>query len=119
MKPGDIVLAELPQRNDFKARPALLLKMAPPYGDFVLCGITTLLQNFEADLDEIIASSDADFSSSGLKQTSLVRSAYLVTLVPEDILGELGEIAPERLARIQRNLARFLELPEQSPKRNL
>ncbi|HEX8465983.1 MAG TPA: type II toxin-antitoxin system PemK/MazF family toxin [Abditibacterium sp.] len=111
MKPGDVVLAELPQRNDFKARPALLLKIAPPYGDFILCGITTQLQNIVTGVDEIIDSSDADFSRSGLKQTSLVRAAYLVTLVPEDVLGKLGEVAPERLARIQRNLARFLESP--------
>lgn len=109
MKPGDVVLAELPQRNDFKARPALLLKIAPPYGDFVLCGITTQLRNIVAEVDELIESTDADFPQSGLKQTSLVRAAYLVTLMPEDILGKLGEIAPERLARIQHNLARFLE----------
>lgn len=109
MKPGDIVLAELPQLNDFKARPALLLKIAPPYGDFVLCGITTQLQNLVVGVDELIESTDADFPKSGLKQSSLVRAAYLVTLVPEDVIGKLGNIAPERLARIQHNLARFLE----------
>lgn len=113
MKPGDVVLAELPQRNDFKLRPALLLKIAPPYGDFILCGITTQLQNSAVGVDELINSTDADFARSGLKQTSLVRAAFLVTLVPEDVAGKLGEIAPERLARIQRNLARFLETPKQ------
>jgi mRNA interferase MazF len=111
VKPGDVVLAELPQRNDFKLRPALLIKIAPPYGDFILCGITTQLQNNVADVDELIGSTDPDFVQSGLKQTSLVRAAFLVTLVPEDIVGKLGEIAPERLARIQHNLARFIENP--------
>lgn len=109
MKPGDIVLAEVPQRNDFKLRPALLLKIAPPYGDFILCGITTQLQNSVADLDELIESTDADFARSGLKQTSLARAAFLVTPAPEDVVGKLGEIAPARLALIQHNLARFLE----------
>jgi len=109
VKPGDVVLAELPQSNDFKLRPALLLKIAPPYGDFILCGITTQLQNSVADLDELIESTDADFARNGLKQTSLARAAFLVTLVAEDVVGKLGEIAPERLARIQHNLARFLE----------
>lgn len=109
MKPGKVVLAELPQRNDFKLRPALLLQIAPPYSDFILCSITTQLQSRVADVDELIESSDADFARSGLKQTSLVRAAFLVTLAPEDVAGKLGEIAPERLARIQHNLARFLE----------
>ena len=109
MKPGDIVLAELPQRNDFKLRPALLLKVAPPYGDFILCGITTQLQNGVAGVDERIESSDADFVRSGLKHSSLVRAAFLITLVPEDVVGKLGEIAPERSARLQHNLALFLE----------
>ncbi len=109
MKPGDVVLAEFPQRNDFKVRPALILKVAPPYDDFVLCGITTQLQNIVAGVDDLIQSTDADFRKSGLKETSLVRVAFLVTLMPEEVIGKLGEIAPERSARIQTNLARFFE----------
>ena len=109
MKPGDIVLGEFPQRNDFKVRPALILKLAPPYDDLVLCGITTQLQNSVAGLDELIQVSDADFRATGLRETSLVRVAYLITLMPEEVIGQLGQIAPERLARIQSNLARFLK----------
>ncbi len=36
MQIGDIVLAELPQKNDFKLRPALLLAVLPPFNDWLL-----------------------------------------------------------------------------------
>jgi len=108
VKAGDVVLGEFPQRNDTKVRPALIVQVAPPYDDFVLCGITTQLRNQVAGVDELIEATDADSRATGLRETSLVRVAYLVTIIPEEVMGKLGEISPERLARIRSKLARFV-----------
>jgi hypothetical protein len=41
-----------------KNRPVLLLREMPKYGDFLVCGISTQLQQFIPDFDEIIRSID-------------------------------------------------------------
>ena len=109
MKAGDVVLCEFVQVNDFKARPALILKIVPPYDDFLVCAISTQLQNQVEGVDEIIEIKDADFTRTGLKATSLVRVTMVQTLMREEIFGKMGEISPRRLERICRNLARFIE----------
>lgn len=52
MKQGDIVLTPLPQANgQVKNRPALFLRVMPPFNDALVCGISTQLRqqlpNFE------------------------------------------------------------------------
>lgn len=42
MKPGDVLLANLPQADGLtKDRPVLCLCSAPPFQDLLVCGITT------------------------------------------------------------------------------
>jgi hypothetical protein len=78
MRPGDVLLANLPQADGrTKDRPVLCLRSVPPFGDLLVCGITTQLSNRVEDLDEIVAVKDVDFRTTGLKATSLVRVAFL------------------------------------------
>ena len=45
MKEGDVVLTSFAQADGAKKnRPALLLCELPPFGDFLVCGISTQLQ---------------------------------------------------------------------------
>ena len=62
---GDIALASLPQADGLiKQRPALLLRQMPPFGDWLVCGISTQLRQQVADLDEVKPSSQAARRSS-------------------------------------------------------
>ena len=112
---GDIALASLPQADGFiKPRPALLLRRMPPFGDWLVCGISTQLHQRVADLDEIIAPSDLDFSGSGLKAASVIRLGFLATLPPQRFQGVMGSVSPERHLRLLQRLSDFLKPSEEA-----
>jgi len=47
------------------ALPAIILRELPPYGDFLVCGISTQLNKQVKGFDESISSTDDDYDSSG------------------------------------------------------
>jgi mRNA interferase MazF len=61
-----------------------------------------------AGFDEMIAPSDAEFASTGLKTASLIRLGFLAVLPEADMLGALGSISRERHQRLLGNLCRHL-----------
>lgn len=106
---GDIVLTSVAQADGhIKRRPALLLRVLPPFGDFLICGISTQLHQQVIGFDEVISITDADFSTSGLKSSSLVRLGFLSILPRNQSLGAIGLISPERHKRLLQNLADHL-----------
>jgi mRNA interferase MazF len=109
VKPGDIVLAIVPQSDAIpKLRPALILKHIPPFGDFLICGISTQLRQFVPDLDEVISPEDTDFARSHLVERSLIRLGWLETITVRRITGVIGYIDENRLLRLKARLATFL-----------
>nr|VFJ67081.1 MAG: mRNA interferase MazF [Candidatus Kentron sp. FM]VFJ68757.1 MAG: mRNA interferase MazF [Candidatus Kentron sp. FM]VFK17134.1 MAG: mRNA interferase MazF [Candidatus Kentron sp. FM] len=61
MTEGDIVLTPLPQADGrVKNRPALILREFPPYGDFLVCGISTQIRQAVTGFDDIIRHDDAE-----------------------------------------------------------
>ena len=105
MKEGDVVLTPLPQPDGIiKNRPAVVLCRMPPFGDWLVCGVTTQLRQQAADLDELIGVSDSDFASSGLKAASLVRLGFLAVLPASKFLGVIGSISNGRRVRLLRKL---------------
>jgi mRNA-degrading endonuclease toxin of MazEF toxin-antitoxin module len=55
MKEGDVVLTPLPQADgQIKNRPAIILRGMPPYGDFLVCGVSTQLHQEVAGFDDPI-----------------------------------------------------------------
>ena len=112
MKEGDIILIALRQADgQFKNRPALLLRQFPPFGDRLMCGISSQPHQRVPDFDEVMAQVDADFASSGLMAESVIRLGFLAVVPTRDILGTIGSVAPERHWRILNRLSRFL-LPQ-------
>ncbi len=108
MREGDVVLAEFPQADgEAKHRPAVVLRVVPPFGDFLVCGVSTQLRHRVSGLDELILRADPDFRASGLLADSLIRVGHLVTLPQAEFLGRIGAILPDRLARLRRNLVDF------------
>src|SRR5208283_5564981 len=105
MKEADVILTPLAQADGIvKNRPALLLRELPPFGDFLVCGISTQLHQAVPEFDETIARGDGDFVSSGLVADSVFRLGFLAVLPHHKVLGSIGEIAAERHNRLLRNL---------------
>jgi mRNA interferase MazF len=107
---GAIALASLPQADGLlKLRPAVLLRQLPPFGDWLVCGISTQLRQRAEDLDELIEPSGLDFAESGLKAASIIRLGFLSTLPARRLNGVVGSISHERHHRLLRRLSDYLQ----------
>jgi mRNA interferase MazF len=109
MKDGDVVLTPLPQADGvIKNRPAIALRQMPPFGDWLVCGISTQLHQQAVEFDELITVSDSDFAASGLKATSLIRLGFLAVMPASKFLGVIGSISEERRQRLLGRLSDYL-----------
>ena len=109
MKEGDVILVPLPQANgQRKPRPAIILRILPPFGDFLVCGVSSQLRQQVRGLDELILRSDNDFAKSGLQTDSLIRVGFLAIYTSQQAIGDIGEISTERHRRLLKQLAEFL-----------
>jgi mRNA interferase MazF len=110
MNEGDVALTPLPQADGrTKPRPAILLRQMPPFGDWLVCGVSTQLQHEVDGFDDQIGPPDADYRMSGLKAPSLIRLGFLVVLPAGRLMGSLGSISPERHQLLLQRLSAFLE----------
>jgi len=109
MKEGDVGLAALPQADEQKKkRPIVVLRELPFAGDFLVCGVSTQLQQQVPSFDDLISPNDPDFKSSGLLTRSLIRLGFLSVLNRKEMAGAIGSISPERHRRLLRNLSDYL-----------
>jgi mRNA interferase MazF len=109
MRQGDIILTAVPQADgQTKNRPALFLREMPPFGDALVCGISTQLHQEVSGFDEMIRRSDADFSTGGLVAESLIRLGFLALIPRQKIIGSIGTIATARHKRLLANLSEYL-----------
>ncbi|MBC8263000.1 MAG: type II toxin-antitoxin system PemK/MazF family toxin [Anaerolineales bacterium] len=111
-KPGQVALMSFPQVDLMpgKRRPVLLIAPVPgPYEDWLVCMFSTKLQQALPGFDEIINSNASDFHSSGLEVPSVIRVARLAVVSADMLIGTIGEISDERLHRIQKTLADWIQ----------
>ena len=109
MKEANIILARLPQSDgQLKRRPALALRAMPPFGDWLVCGLSTKTQQQVIGFDELITPVDADYASSGLMNDSLIRLGYLTVVPKKQILGIIGSVSDVRHKRLLRKLSEHL-----------
>ncbi len=109
MDEGDVILAPLPQADgQVKNRPAVALHCLPPFGDMLVCGISTQVHQLVSGFDEPITGSDADFGASGLLADSVIRLGFLAILPRQRIMGSIGAISAERYWRLLRRLSEYL-----------
>src|SRR5437870_5051340 len=112
MNEGDVVLTPLPQADGrLKNRPAVVLRRMPPFGDFLVCGVSTQLHLLVNNFDDVIQVRDADFAASGLKTASLIRLGYLAVLPASSFIGRIGSIAAPRHRRLLQRLSQHLQPP--------
>lgn len=85
-----------------KLRPALVLRQLPgEYNDWLICMISSQLDQLIPNFDEIISPNDPDFQQSGLKHPSIIRISRLTVISKEILLGKLGVVDSHRLERIK------------------
>jgi len=109
VKEADIVLTPLSQADGIqKNRPALLLRELPPFGDFLVCGISTQIHQAVPGFDEVVSQTNPDFAASGLLADSVIRLGFLAVLPRRKMLGSIGTIDSTRHARLLRNLSKHL-----------
>ena len=92
---GQIVLFGFPQTDQttVKLRPALVLRKLPgPHNDWLICMISSSLDQNVPDFDEVIIPNDVDFKDSGLKVPSLIRIGRLAVVDGDILIGKLGQI---------------------------
>ena len=109
--PGQIVLFEFPNTNlhDSKLRPALLIAKLPgEFDDWLVCMISSQLQQTIDGFDEIISADAPDFSDSGLKKSSVLRISRLAVMHSEIMLGSVGKIDTTRLQKIKTRLSAWI-----------
>ncbi|AEE53925.1 type II toxin-antitoxin system PemK/MazF family toxin [Haliscomenobacter hydrossis] len=110
MKSGNIVLIPLPQSDStIKRRPALLLKQMPPFNDWLLCGISTQIQQKVDGFDRLLESDANYFPQTGLQRTSLIRLGFLAVVPKIQIIGSIGEIPDELLKELLQTLSDFIQ----------
>ena len=110
IKPGAIGLLKFPNTDlkPGKLRPVLVVKRPPVNKeDLIICAITSQLNYYNQDWNELITTQDEDFKKSGLKTTSIIRNFKMATIHESVIEGFIGEISNERLLNIYRKYTEF------------
>jgi mRNA interferase MazF len=108
---GQIALTPFPYTDltGAKLRPVLMLKKSSIYhDDWLVCMVSSQLQQADPDLDEIITEADDDFSASGLKVQSVLRLSRLAILSSNLMVGNLGQISSHRLSTVRKRLSQWL-----------
>jgi mRNA interferase MazF len=108
MKPGDIVLTIIPQDDQQKIRPVLILKILPKYNDFLVCAVSSQLHQHIHGFDLVLDAKDAAFKTSGLKTSSVFRLSNLAVLSKEEIIGTIGFLQKDLHLQLLKTLAGYL-----------
>ena len=109
--PGQIALVRFPHTDleMGKPRPVLLLEKAPgAYDDWLICMISSRMNQAIPNFDEVLNPADRDFSASGLSIPSVVRVSRLAVVSANRFLGKIGQIDPTRLERIRQRIASWI-----------
>jgi mRNA interferase MazF len=93
MNQGDIATIPIITSSGVpKNRPVLLLKQMPPFGDWLVCGISGQLHQEVKGFDVVVLDNDPDFAATGLRNSSVIRLGYLAVVPKKDIPGIIDAI---------------------------
>jgi mRNA interferase MazF len=109
---GQIILFRFPQTDQQigKLRPALIIRKLPgQYNDWLICMVSSQLDQEITGFDEVMTPKDSDFRDSGLKQPSLIRICRLAVVSGQILIGKIGRVDSRRLSRIKQNLSQWIQ----------
>ena len=109
-KEGQIILTVFPQDAEKKMRPALVLREFPKYGDVLVCGITSRINQFIPEFDILLNEQHPDYKKSGLKAPAVCRLNMLTMFSKKEIKGSLGYVSVQTHHTLLKNLADYLLL---------
>lgn len=94
-----------------KVRPAVCLTdEIKPYNHVILAFITSSVSASAAATDVVIDKTDADFATTGLKMSSMIRLHRLMTVTTSIVLCELGELSLSQRTEIEDRLRKLFNL---------
>lgn len=109
MEEGTVVKAYLQQSDgQLKPRPAVLLAQLPPFGDWLIAGISSQLRHYVAGFDVLIDEHHPDYHHSGLLKPGIIRLGFLGTIDSENLEGTLGYLSPSTFNELTDNLIKRL-----------
>jgi len=108
MEEGEIVLVIFPQDRKHKPRPALILREFPPYGDILICGITSQTIQFIPNFDVLLERNDPAFRETGLKAASVFRLNMLTMITKGEVRGRIGKLHQVYFQQLKDNLALYI-----------
>lgn len=109
MTPGDIILVSMPKKDGkTKKRPALILQYMRPFGDVLVCGISSQVQFEVKGFDLVLDVNDDHFEYTGLKKSSVIRLGYITTVSKSVVPGKIGTIPSELLDLLISRLINYL-----------
>jgi len=85
-----------------------MLRPASRFDDWLVCMVSSRIEQAEAGLDEVLLPTDPAFVASGLKAPSVMRLTRLAVLDGSLLAGSIGAIDEARLSRIRQRLARWI-----------
>lgn len=95
MKEADVILAAFRQADGkVKNRPAIVLRVMPPFGDLLVCGVSSQIRQQVSNFDVLISPGDSDYRTSGLACESLV--------------AVIGSISRQKHEMLLRRLSEYL-----------
>jgi mRNA interferase MazF len=109
---GDIVLVKFPftDLSQAKPRPAVILWVNPTGDDITLCAITS--QNVDQlSLEDIpLLPTDPEFSGTGLRVPSKIRTTRIATLTKQLAIRKFGNLGTQQMRVLNEKLIEMLRL---------
>jgi len=109
---GDIVLVKFPfsDLSQTKPRPAVILWVNPAGDDITLCAITS--QNIDQlSVEDIpLLPTDPEFSSTGLRVPSKIKTTRIATLTKQLVIRKFGGLGTEQIHTLNEKLIEMLQL---------
>lgn len=112
LQKGDIVLVPFPftDLSGTKLRPALVLWVDNTGDDVTLCFISSQSITSLTPDEFLLDASDPEFSGTGLKVSSKVRVARIVTLERRLITRRIGKLAASQIQQLNTSMIRSFQL---------
>ena len=112
IREGLVVLVPFPHVEGSlrgKVRPAVVLRRLPGYyDDWLICMVSSRIDQTIKGFDEVVSAGDDDFAESGLKVSSVIRITRLAVCHGSLLLGRIGHLDGSRVARIRARLSEWL-----------
>lgn len=109
---GDIVLVQFPfsDLSQAKLRPAVILWVNPTGDDITLCAITS--QNIDqlSPEDIPLLPVDPEFSGTGLRVPSKIRTTRIATLTKQLAVRKFGSLGTQQMQGLNKKLIEMLQL---------